>query len=797
MLIERNFKMPKNKFKSLKPEMLRATFDFSKFKFKTTADLKKYEIVGQDRAIMAANFGINIAHNGFNIFALGPSGMGKRHTIMSLLKKVAPLRSPSKDICYIYNFKDPYEPNFLLLPPGMGKTLADDMDKLVEILKNAIPAAFESKAYKDRIKKIEKQYIDKQENAMQKIQAEAEKSDLVILRTPQGFIFAPAKDGKVLEDQEFALLPKEEREKKDQQIYLLHKQMADFLEQIPSWQKEQYEKIREAQKYFTILQVGSIIAEVKKKYEKHLEVSKYLDEVEQAILEIPEEFLKRQESVSIFKMGLDRPLFTKYKVNILVQNDELNGVPIIYEDNPSFVKLMGRMDHISQFGALVTDFTLIRAGALHRANGGFLLIDAFKLLSEPLAYEGLKRALRTKEIKVENISQALGLMSTLSLNPKPIPLDLKVILLGERRIYYLLAALDPEFLELFKVAADFNEDMERSLENDQLFAGLLADLCEREGLKHLSKKAVAEVILHASRIAQSRNKVSMHTRLLSDLLREADHLSSKKIIEDEDITNAIEQQIFRASRINEKIQENIYKGRLLIDTQKTKIGQINGLSVIELGGYFFGFPVRITAKAGCGSGQVLDIEREVKLGGPIHSKGVLILAGYLNGLFAKTKPLSLSASLVFEQSYGQIEGDSASAAEACALISAISLVPIKQSIAITGSINQHGQMQAVGGINEKIEGFFEVCKANGLKGDQGVIIPKSSFDGLSLKKSVIEAVRKKLFFIYTVESLDEALEILTDLSPGKIDKKGNFQANTVFGKTAKALKDFARKSKRS
>lgn len=782
----------------LSPKLLRTSCDLGDVQFNSTDDLPDLDgFVGQERALSAARFGIDIHRDGYNIFALGPAGVGKRSIMLSLLEKEATKKPAPPDICYIHNFKDPRCPRVLLLEPGLGKRLADDMHQLVEILKTAIPAIFESEAYGSRMKEIQEESRTKQEKALHDLERDAEKDGITILRTPEGFMLAATKNGEVLSEEEFQALPKDERTEKDLLMKEMHIKLRAFLEQIPLWQKEQREKIKEAIKNFTLVQVGSAIEDVRTRYSGHDAIADYLSEVQQAILENPSDFRKSKEGMSLLMGGSDDSVFNRYQVNVLVDNSELKGAPIIFEDLPTFANLVGRVDHSSRFGALTTDFTLIRAGAFQRANGGYLLIDAIKLFSQPYAWEGVKRTLRAHEVRVENFFQVLGYMGTITIEPQPLPLDLKVVLFGDRSIYYLLCALDTEFLELFKVAADFDEDVAVSPENNLLFAQLLKTLTKRHKLKALNKNAVIAVHEYGIRLAQDKKKVSTHVGKITDLLREADYFatqSGEAIVTEKEIEKAIKEQIFRASRVRELQFENISRGVILLDNTGEKIGQINGLSYFELGGFAFGQPVRITARVGLGSGRIIDIEREVKLGGPIHSKGVLILIGYINGHYAKDEAISLAASLVFEQSYGGIEGDSATAAEACALLSAIAGVPLTQSIAITGSMNQHGEIQAIGGVNEKIEGFFDTCASGKLTGEQGVIIPHANIEHLMLRKDVVQAAKNGHFNIFAVKTIDDALTILTGKEAGTRDSHGKFPPQSINAKVEAALKSFAKKS---
>lgn len=766
--------------KDLDASLLRKTCDINLLDFQTTDEIADLtEFFGQERALEATRFGVSMQRGGFNIFALGPAGIGKRAMVLSVLAREAQKRPPALDICYIHNFSDPRYPVVLLLKPGLGKQLARDMQELVDILRASIPAIFESEAYRARIKEIQEDLRKKRAQVFDIFEREAAEVGLSIISTNEGFMLAANKNGEVLSQEAFMALPKEERDEKEKLMQEFHEKLAKVLEQIPAWQKESREHVKEAEQYFITLEVGSTISDVKRKYVEQPEIAEYLNKVEQAIMSNPLEF-KKVETQQNFLAGEVR--FTRYRVNVLVDNSEQSGAPIIIEDNPTFTNLIGRIDHVQQFGALVTDFTLLRAGALHRANGGYLLLDVLKLLTQPFAWEGLKRALRARQITIENPTQMMGFMGTISIEPRPVPLDLKVVLLGDRRIYYFLCAADPEFLELFKVAADFDDDIERSAENIILMAQLLKNLAKKNNLRPLNKYAVARVIDYSSRLIEDNEKMSTHIRDLSDLLREADHWAgeeAKSIIEKEHIEKTISQQKMRASRLQQELFESINRGLLLIDTTGERVGQINALSYIRIGTYAFGEPVRISARVRTGSGEVLDIDREAKLSGPIHSKGVLILSGYIAGQYGQNRPLSLSASLVFEQSYGPIDGDSATVAEACALLSAIADIPLKQSLAITGSMNQYGHVQAIGGVNEKIEGFFELCRFRGLTGDQGVIIPKANISKLMLNNSVIKAVKAKEFHIYAIECVDDALEILTGKRAGLREKTGKFPRNSV------------------
>ncbi|MFQ6102284.1 MAG: Lon protease family protein [Anaerolineae bacterium] len=772
----------------LPAQRLRQTCDPSQFDFETTAELEDLSgIVGQERAVDAILFGIGIQREGYNLFALGPSGTGKRTTIGQFLDQKAAGEPIPPDWCYVNNFEQPHRAHALSLPPGQGVILRKDMEQLVEELHTAIPAVFESEDYRTRKQEVEEELKERQEKAFGEIQQQAQERGIALIRTPVGLAFAPMREGEVISPDEFQKLPEKERKQVEEDIPKLQEQLQETIYQVRQWEREAREKVKELDRQVAMSVVGHPVDELREKYAELADVVDYLDAVEQDVVENVDEFRKPEEAPRV--MGIPLPpslagpsLFRRYQVNVLVDHSQSAGAPVIFEEHPTYNNLIGRVEHIAQMGALVTDFNLIKPGALHRANGGYLILDARQLLLQPYAWDGLKRALRSQEVRIESMAQALSLVSTVSLEPEPIPLDVKVILIGERLLYYLLYQYDPDFGELFKVEADFSEEMARSAENDLLYARLLATLARRSELRSFDRGAVARIVEHSARMAGDAEKVSVHLLSVSDLLREADYwagVAGNGVVTAGDVQRAIDAQIHRADRLRERVQERIQRGTILIDTTGERVGQVNGLSVIGLGNFAFGQPSRITARVRMGKGKVVDIEREVELGGPIHSKGVLILSGFLGARYAAERPLSLSASLVFEQSYGGVEGDSASMAELCALLSALAEVPAKQSLAMTGSVNQHGEAQPIGGVNEKIEGFFDVCKARGLTGEQGVIIPASNVQHLMLRQDVVEAVEAGQFHVYSVRTVDQAVELLTGVTAGERDEEGNFPEGSI------------------
>ncbi|MES9814711.1 MAG: ATP-binding protein, partial [Candidatus Thiodiazotropha sp.] len=605
---------------------------------------------------------------------------------------------------------------------------------------------------------------------------------------------------KILGPEQFHKLPEKQQEAIEKDVKALQEELRKTLHAIPQWQKEAREEISKLNREMTASAVHHLIDAVREKYRDNEAVIVYLDRVEDDVINNYQQFLPRDErKPTLFGLPLSQqeegpPWHYRYRVNLLLAHEANGGAPIVYEDLPGYNNLVGRIEHRAHLGALETDFTMIRPGALHRANGGYLILDALKLLFQPFAWETLKRVLQSGEIRIESLAQITSLISTQSLEPEPIPLQVKVVLLGERHIYYLLQALDPEFGELFKVAVDFDDDLVRNSHNEHQYGQLVATLARQHKLRPLDRYAVARVIDHSMRLADDNERLSSHMRSLTDLIQQADFWAAeqgRKLISRDDVQQAVEAQIHRADRVQRRLQDEVVRGTLMIATDGNVVGQINGLSVMLLGDQRFGHPNRITARARLGKGQVVDIEREVELGGPIHSKGVYILSGFIAGRYVPDYPLSLSASLVFEQSYGGVEGDSASSAELYALLSALSGLPIKQQFAVTGSVNQMGEVQAIGGVNEKIEGFFDICRTRGLSGDQGVLIPTANVKHLMLREDVVQAVKAGEFAVYPIENIDQGIALLTGTSAGTRDENGEFPEDSVNGRVEATLIRFS------
>ena len=775
----------------LEPAQLFTPCPPESLEFASTEELPdQAEIVGQGRALEAIRFGLGIRSQGFNLYALGPPSSGRHSVVQQLVRERAAAEAVPADYCYVFNFTSPNKPKALAMPAGKGGELSRDMAELVDELKSVVPEALESDEYRARRQEFEEIFREQQAQAFEALQSHAEAQNVRLLRTPSGFAFAPMQNGEVIDPEAYNQLPESEQKAIEERVEKLQEELDAVIQQMPRWRREMQQQIRALNRDVVMSVVGQLMGELRLKYGELEHVLEYLDLVQSDIVDHADEFGHQEEGIPMLAgmlMGEKEQgaaFANRYQVNVLIDNGEREGAPVVVLDNPTFQNLVGTVEHQVQLGALITDFTMIRAGALHEANGGYLILDARKLLMQPYAYEGLKRMLRAREVTIESLGQALSLMSTVSLEPECIPLDIKVVLVGDRYIYYLLCEYDEDFSDLFKVAADFDDQMDRESGNTRQLATYLATFVRSETLKHLDASAVGRVIEYASRMVSDAEKLSTQFGKLADLLREADHRAREAgngAISADDVQGAIDAREQRHARIRERLLESTLRGTLLVSVEGSVIGQINGLSVMQLGEHAFGHPTRITARVRMGRGEVVDIEREVELGGPLHSKGVMILSGYLGGRYCQDHPLSLQASLVFEQSYGGVDGDSASAAELFALLSALSGLPIRQSLAVTGSINQLGQIQPIGGVNEKIEGFFDLCvnQAGGLSGDQGVVIPRANVKHLCLRHDVVAAAERGEFQVYAIETADEGLALFTGLDAGSRDETGNYPAGTV------------------
>ncbi len=780
--------------RALSPDRLYRACDSGRFSFTTTAELEDLtEGIGQARAIDAARFGIGMRHAGYNLFVMGPIGGGKRTLIRQLLDQRVAAEAKPSDWCYVHNFGQPHKPRALELPAAMGARLQADMEQLLGELQARIPAVFEGDEYRRRLGRIDEDYGERQSQAFGEVGEEAGKRGIVLLRTPNGFSFAPAKGDEVMSPEDYAQLPEDEKARIGRDSSELQAKLEKVVRQVHQWRRERLERVRKLNEEAVLFAVGDLIDALRSDYAEFPAVCDYLNEVQQDVIQSIDEFRspKQESEDNLAALSAELPNLSRFTVNLLVGRESAEHAPVVFEDHPTYQNLLGRVEHVAKLGALVTNFTLIKAGALHTANGGYLLLDAYKLLTQPFAWDALKRALSTRKIRIESLGQAYSLVSTMSLEPEPIPLDLKVILLGDRMLYFLLAQHDPEFGELFKVAADFEDEVERSADNDLLYARLVASLARQEKLRAFDRGAVARLIEHGARRAADAHKLSTHMESLADLVRQADDRAAQdehEVVARADVERAIGAQISRSDRLRERSHEAILRDILHIDTDGEKVGQVNGLSVLQLGDFTFAQPSRITANTRLGDGDVVDIQREVKLGGSIHSKGVLILSSFLASRYSPEQPLSLSASLVFEQTYGQVEGDSASVAELCALLSSLADAPIRQSLAVTGSVDQFGRVQAIGAVNDKIEGYFDICKGRGLSGRQGVLIPAANVVHLMLREDVVQAAAAGRFHVYAVATVDEALELLTGVAVGTPAADGKLPAGCLAKRVADRLK---------
>jgi len=788
----------------LPPALLYRRCDPAELPFDLCSELEEAPgLIGQERAVEALDFAVRMRAKGYNVYALGASGTGRHTMVEELLRERAEKEPTPPDWCYVNNFGDPQQPRRLQLPAGYGIGLAAAMRGLVQELRAALPAAFERDENRARREAIEQQFKEKSEAAFGALQQRAESKNLTLLRTPMGLALAPIRDGKVLAPELFNQLPVAERESIQHEMEAIQGELEEIVRQVPQWEREHRDAVQALNRETAGFAIAHLMEELRRTYSELADAAPYFDAVERDIKENVDDFLapaapEAGPSVPApIIHDIEDTRFRRYQVNVIVDNSAQKGAPVIYEDNPTHQSLVGRVEHLARFGALITDFNLLVAGALHRANGGYLVLDAQKLLTGYFGWPSLKRALDAGQIRIETLEQALSVASTVSLTPEPIPLDIKVVLVGPPVLYYLLAANDEDFGDLFKIAADFEDRVERTPETTLLYARLICAMTGHAKLRPLDRPAVARIIEQAARLAGDSDKLSASMRAFTDLLRESDQFAKdagKAVVGEAEVQAAIDAQFRRGDRIYRRLQEEIGRKTIRIETDGEEIGQVNGLSVISLGTLAFGQPSRITAQVRLGRGEVVDIEREVELGGPLHSKGVLILSGFLGGRFGSNRPLSLNASLVFEQSYGGVDGDSASAAELFALLSALAEAPIKQSFALTGSVDQRGQIQAIGGVNEKIEGFFDSCRITGFTGRQGVIIPASNVRHLMLRRDVVAAAEEGEFKVYPIDTVDQGLELLTGIPAGQPDADGNYPAGTLNHRIAARLDAFAAKA---
>jgi len=778
------------KNKELSFKELKKYYDLTTFEYETTEDFPPVEeVIGQERAVKAIEFGLNIDAPGYNIYVTGMSDTGRTSTVKEILEKISPKMKVPDDWCYIYNFQDPDHPLAINLPSGKGREFEKDMRELVRVLSTEIPRVFENEDYKKKRSQLAEKYELQKKELISGVEKIIKEKNFQMVKTPFGFTTVPLKkDGQPFSQLEFQKLKDKEKKKIEAETANLQKEIANVLETVNTVDRKYREELNKFNRQLTLFVVKHRVERLKKKYKENSLIIKYLNEVKADLIENVGDFLKKEEPEkrvsSKAKISLNSSLspFIKYEVNVVVDNSRLKGAPVIIETNPTYQNMFGRIEKRAHLGAYVTDFTRIKSGSVLRANGGYLVVDVEGVLRNPFVWDALKRSLRNKEARIEDVGEEFGVFSVTALRPIPIPLNIKVIMIGESQIFNLISVFDTQFKKIFKVRADFDYETKISKENILRYARFICKICKGEKLKHFDKEGVSAVIEYSNRLAEDQERISLQFGKIANILREANYWAAKKnspYVTRRYVEKAIKENEYRGSLIKEKIQEMIERGLIYIDVEGEKIGQINGLSVYNYGEFSFGKPTRITTQTFMGDKGVINIEREAKLSGKTHDKGVLILSGYLGGKYAINAPLSLSATLTFEQSYSYIEGDSASSAELFVILSSLSGLPIDQGIAVTGSVNQRGEIQPIGGINYKIEGFFEVCKAKGLTGKQGVIIPKSNVKNLMLKEEVVEAVKEKKFHIYPISTIDEGMEILTGVKAGERGKDGRFSKGTV------------------
>ncbi len=752
-------------------------------------------LLGHQRAEDSLRFGMGMSGDGYNIFVLGQSGSGMLQAVKQMLANDVAGKPPAMDCCYVNNFQNPSKPTLLQLPTGQGMALKSAMSQLMEELKIAIVAAFDSEEHQAKVTELGEEVEARQARELEKIAKEAREKKIGMIQTPAGYGFAPLnKNSEVISPEQYEQLQEHEQQEIQAAIEELQPKLQKLVRKFPLWKKELGQKIRALNEQTAQLAIHHSISALKQDFHGLDCLQQYLSDVETDVIANFADFRPRSPQEMTFAFGeSEQSVLRRYEVNTLVDQSSNQCAQVVEENLPTHANLMGRAEHVAHMGTLHTDFTLVKPGALHHANGGYLVLDARQLLMQPLAYDSLKRALKSNEIRIESLENRYGFVSTVSLEPEPIPLALKVVLVGERHLYYLLNAYDPEFPDLFKVSADFDDRIDRNPENATLLANMVTRLANEEQLLSIDGSGLSRIVDQSARMAGDGEKLTTHMRSIDELVRESNYWArqaGRDTIGRADVQKSIDQRIYRADRIRARLYENIHQGTVLIDTDGAQIGQVNALSVLQLGTFTFGQPSRITATVRLGTGNIVDIERETELGGALHSKGVLILSGFLGSRYAQEVPLSLAASLVFEQSYGGVDGDSASLAELCALLSALSKLPIKQCFAMTGSVNQHGKVQAIGGVNEKIEGFYDVCKLRGLVDGQGVVIPASNVRHLMLRNDVVEAVDRGEFKVYAVETVDQAIELLTGVEAGELIGE-QFTVNSVNALVQESINRFA------
>lgn len=789
-----------NKKNELSYKDLKAFCSTENFDFETTEELDSNDKgIGQDRAIRALEFGLNVDVRGNNLYLEGPSGVGKTMYTRNYLDKLSSKKKPPVDWCYIYNFDNPNEPIAVSLPAGQGKEFKETMEGFIKDVKVDIAKTFSNDDFEKEKALIRQEFEQKRSDLLEKLNEKASKYSFIVKTAQNGVYMMPVYEGKTLEEDEFEKLDESIRQEYESNSAIVQEYIISAISEIKAIEKQSDKKIEEWQSNVSLLTVNVHVNYVKSKFKRNKKISQFMDNIKKDILKNIQYFVHASDDKDKKNEPSPNPDVSKpwlnYRVNLFVDNSKLEGAPVIMDSNYSFQNIFGKLEYENYMGMLKTDFTMLKPGLLHIANGGYIIFQAEDLLSSPACYENLKRVLRVKEIGIDNSGEQRSAMVMISLKPEPIPLNVKVILIGSEEIYQTLLAMDPNFKKLFKIKIEFAEDAPLTNENVLLLARFMHSFCEREHLPQLDKEAVAKMIEYASKLADDKRKLSTRFNDLSQIISEAGtwaNMARSKVITGKFIKKAIDEKIARVQKYDNRLSEMIKDDMLLIDTDGYKVGQINGLTIMTTGDYTFGKPARITANTYTGKAGIINIEREVELSGSSHSKGVLILTGYIGEQFAQDFPLSLTASICFEQLYNGVDGDSASSTELYALLSSLSNVPINQSIAVTGSVNQKGEIQPIGGVNDKIEGFYHVCKTKGLNGNHGVIIPIQNVMNLSLSDEVIESVKKKEFHIYAISTIEEGIEILTGVPAGRKDSLGNFPAGTINYLAYEKLKKYSK-----
>lgn len=768
--------------------------------FQDTSQLEPLEgFIGQERAVRAMEFGLLIHTRGYNLYLAGTTGTGKTSYAIKYIKKGAKKATAPDDWCYVHNFEKPNQPMALSFPAGKGKVFKKDMEEFSKLILAEIPKAFDRDDYELEKANIIKEYQEKRNKLLERLSKDAEKKGFRVKTSSAGIYFLPVVDGKIITEKEYIDLDEEVKHQIDNRSSTIHVETMDIMRKIRNIENEAQTKVDDWENKVALYAVGLHMDELTEKYKDHEKVLQYLNSIQENILENLDQFQEEddadeQQAHQIPWAKTQNKPVDKYKVNLIVDNSDVEGAPIIVDHNPTYYNLVGKFEYENEFGTMTTDYTMIKSGLFHQANGGYLILQAKDVLSNPSSWEALKRIVRTKSINIENMKEQMGLIAVSGLKPEPIPLDVKIIMVGSEHIYQMLYEYDEEFRKLFKIKVDFDDEMDLNDNNVQKLAQFIRSFCIREKTLHFHKSAVAKVIEYCTRIVEDQHKLSTRFNEIAEILSESAtwaKIDDSKLVKAEHVKKAMTEKVYRSNKYDQKLQEYIQEGTIMIATSDAVVGQINGLTILDVGDYAFGKPTRITANTFMGESGIVNIEREIEMSGTSHTKGVLILSGYIGQKFAQEMPLSLSASLCFEQLYSGVDGDSASSAELYAVLSSLSEIPIKQSIAVTGSVNQKGEIQPIGGSTPKIEGFFDLCKARGLDGTHGVIIPIQNTRNLVLNEEVVQAVKQGLFHIYPVRTIDEGIEILTDVKAGKKNEKGKYPKGSVNGLVYEKLKKYA------